>query len=137
MQNWFAEQLTLRSGGRFHAFREARVAENNRTDVIVASTSSDAQLVVEIKHGGKGWTIPDLEEALLDQLAGKYLRPKNRKHGVLLVTNHNRHFWKCPGTEKRLSFQQVLVQLNTIGESRAGDIQVSSVGLDLGVVPQK
>lgn len=137
VQNWFAEQLTLRSGGRFHAFREARVAENNRTDVIVASTSSDAQLVVEIKHGGKGWTIPDLEEALLDQLAGKYLRPKNRKHGVLLVTNHNRHFWKCPGTEKRLSFQQVLVQLNTIGESRAGDIQVSSVGLNLGVVPQK
>lgn len=135
VQNWFAEQLNLRSNHCFHAFREPRVASKKRSDVIVASTACDAQLAVEIKHGGKGWTVRDLERALTAQLAERYLKPMNRRHGILLVTNHNRHYWSCPESRRQLLLAEVISKLNrrAVAEQAKADnsVQMRAVGLDV------
>lgn len=131
VQNWFTEQINLRSNGRYHAFREPRVANKKRSDVIVASTSCIAQLAVEIKHGGKGWTVRDLEQALTAQLGGQYLKAENRRHGVLLITNHDREYWVCPDTKRHLKFDALLERLNLVGRDDKQGLQVIAIGLDV------
>src|SRR5712675_1999373 len=88
VQHWLAEQMNARAKGRFHVVREAEVAIGDKPDLIVASTSAPCQVAIEVKHGGMGWSARDLEKALRTQLAEDYLKPENRRHGVLVITHH-------------------------------------------------
>jgi hypothetical protein len=112
--HWLVEQMNARARGRFHAFREAEVAAGDKPDVIVASTSAPCEVGIEVKHGGKGWTARDLEHALRSQLAEDYLKPENRRHGVLVITHHRDRRWLRVSDNKPISFSELIAWLSEI-----------------------
>nr|VFK08245.1 MAG: hypothetical protein BECKLPF1236A_GA0070988_100156 [Candidatus Kentron sp. LPFa]VFK24064.1 MAG: hypothetical protein BECKLPF1236C_GA0070990_100108 [Candidatus Kentron sp. LPFa] len=134
VQEWLAEQMSLRVKGRYHAHRETEVSQRNRTDIIVSSTAAKVEVVIEIKHGGKDWSGADLKAALEKQLTGKYLNPRERRHGILLITHHGKKGWQHPDTRKRLGFGGLIEYLQKIADSteknRYGPVQVRVFGLD-------
>jgi hypothetical protein len=134
VQPWLAEQMLLRAKGRFHIIREGEIALRDRPDIFVASTTSTCQVAVEIKHGGKGWSGPDLEDALRVQLAEDYLKPEFRRHGVLVVTHHRNRRWQRTSGSKKIEFVELIQWLSgiaaTINHNASGHIAVKCVGLD-------
>ena len=135
VQNWLVEQMNARARGRFHAFREPEVAGGNKPDVVAASTSMPPyQVAIEVKHGGKGWTARELELALRTQLAEDYLKPENRRHGVLVITHHHDRRWLDVNDKKPLSFAQLITWLSgiaeTLTENVVGPIEVKCVGIN-------
>jgi hypothetical protein len=105
VRNWLVEQLNFRAKERFHAFREAQIAHRDRPDIIVAGSSTSAEVGVEVKHGGMGWTVTQLRDSLTTQLAKGYLQPANRRHGLFVLTNHHNLKTRIdPATGARLSF---------------------------------
>jgi hypothetical protein len=134
VQNWLAEQIQLRSLGRYHAHREAQVAQGDKPDIIVASAAAQCEVAIEVKHGGKGWTATELEQALRTQLAVDYLKPATRRHGVLVITHHRDRRWLDPSTRKSLSFEAVISWLSgiaaTLVETDSGAVEVHCVGIN-------
>lgn len=134
VQPWLAEQMLARAKGRFHIIREGEIALGDKPDIFVASTTSTFQVAVEIKHGGKGWSAPDLEDALRTQLAEDYLKPEYRRHGVLVVTHHRDRRWQRAGEHKRIEFSDLIIWLSgiaaTIDHNAAGHITTRCVGLN-------
>jgi len=133
VRDWLVEQLNFRARGRYHAFREAEVARGNKPDVIVASTAGQVEVALEVKHGGKDWSLRDFERSLRGQLAQEYLKPLSRRHGILLISNHGRRHWRHPEKGK-LSFSDLIEWLQsiaiTIDRNDAGAVSVSCVGID-------
>ncbi len=133
-RNWLAEQISFRSKGRFHVYREAEVAQRDRPDIVVASTSARCEVAIEVKNGNKGWSIRDLENALCSQLAEDYLKPDTRRHGVLIVTNHSVRNWIDQQTRERLPFNALIARLSGLAEkllsNGSGAIEVRCVGVD-------
>lgn len=134
VQNWLAEQMNLRSQGRFHAHREAQVARGDKPDIIVSSTAAQVEVAVEVKHGGMDWSVRDLEKALTGQLAEDYLKPETRRHGVLVVSYHGRRTWRDPDTRSTLTFQDLLNRLKTlasgVASNKLGPIEVRIFGIN-------
>ncbi len=134
VQQWLAEAFKLRSKDRFHVHREVEVANRKEPDIVLASTAAAVEVAVEVKHGGKAWTVRELEYALCEQLVRDYLRPATRRHGVLVITRHSTRMWKEPGTNRKLDFEQLLDRLRrlaaTIRHNEIGLIEVRVVGLD-------
>jgi hypothetical protein len=134
VQNWLTEQIQLRSLGRYHAYREAQVAQGDKPDIIVASASAQCEVAIEVKHGGKGWTANQLERALRVQLAVDYLKPATRRHGVLVITHHRDRNWLDPQTRTPLSFEAMIDWLSdlaaTLVETDIGAIEVHCVGIN-------
>jgi hypothetical protein len=134
VQNWLTEQIQLRSLGRYHAYRESQIAKGDKPDIIVASATAQCEVAIEVKHGGKGWTATELEQALRIQLAVNYLRPVTRRHGVLVITHHHDRQWLDPITNKRQPFDALIKRLSgvatTLIETDSGAIEVRCVGIN-------
>jgi hypothetical protein len=134
VQNWLAEQLRLRSKGRYHVHREPEVAEKNEPDIVVSAVGAPLELAIEVKHGGKPWTVADLEQALSQQLATDYLRTQARRSGILVITHHGRRTWRAPEYGTRLSFGPLISRLKRLAETvtsnPTGSIKVQVVGID-------
>jgi hypothetical protein len=134
VRNWIVEQMNYRSGGRFHAHREAEVALRRRPDIIISATSASCEVAVEVKHGGKPWTVPRLESALRNQLAGDYLKPSTRRHGVFIVTHHGKRSWRDPNSGEPITFTSLIRRLDDLakdlGESNGVPIVVRAFGID-------
>jgi hypothetical protein len=134
VQLWLTERLQERSRDRFHAYREAQVALGDKPDVIVASTSAPCEVAIEVKHGGKGWTAQELKDAIEVQLGEDYLKPRTRRHGILVVTHHRDRRWLDPSTRKPLSFEAMVEWLSGLAagmiENSSGAIEVRCVGIN-------
>jgi hypothetical protein len=134
VQTYLAEQLRLRAKNRYHVTRENEVAEGNMPDIQLSATQATWELAIEAKHGGKGWSTKTLEDALRGQLAEDYLRPPQRRRGILVITNHRKRGWKHPKTNKSLSFSDMIAYLEsraaTLTRNRLGDIAVCVIGID-------
>ena len=135
VQGWLAEQFKLRAHERYHVHREPEVAEKKEPDIIASAITIPVEVAIEVKDANKGWTILELEEALISQLAQQYLRPANRRHGVLVITLHTPRSWRDPGDNTRLSFAQVIKRLavlaTTVTSNETGSISVRVIGIDV------
>lgn len=140
VQDWLFEQLKLRSDGPLSRVLEAQVRGKKRPDLIVASTSLDSQIAIEVKHGDKGWTLPDLKDAITKQLVGRYLKPAHRRSGVLFVTRHEKSSWRNPKTGKLIGFDEVLGELREhaviTAKEHSVSIRVDVIGIDLKSPPK-
>jgi hypothetical protein len=132
VQQWLAERLKERSRDRYVVYREAEVAGRNEPDIIVASTSSAAQLAIEVKNANMGWSVAQLERALKVQLAHDYLLAQDRRQGILLVSLHTPRTWRVSG--QLWDFTRVISHLKelavAIRSNTAGPVQVSAIGLN-------
>ncbi|MHB8271153.1 NACHT domain-containing protein [Bradyrhizobium sp.] len=135
VRNWLMEQMNFRSKGRFNAYREAEVANRNMPDIIVSSTSAQCEIAIEVKHGGKSWTLRQYENALREQLANDYLKPANRRHGILVISNHGVRQWRDPETHEIVKFDALIQRLRNIAQGLTANdsgmsIVVRCVGID-------
>jgi hypothetical protein len=134
VQQWLAEQFRFRSKQRFHVYREVEVADKKEPDILLSSTAAAVEVAVEVKHSGKGWTVRQLEDALRAQLVGAYLRPANRRHGILVITGHGERRWQDPNSEAMLDFDQLLGHLRrvaaTLQRNDIDSVDVAVIGLD-------
>ena len=132
--NGSLNRCNSRSRGRYHAYREAQVARGDKPDMIVASAAAQCEVAIEVKHGGKGWTATQLEQALRNQLAVNYLKPATRRHGILVITHHRDRQWLDPLTRKPMSFDAVIGWLSNIAatlvETDSGAIEVKCTGIN-------
>lgn len=141
VQNWLAYEYNKLADGRYATAREKQVKGDKRPDIALAAAISGSEIAIEIKHGGKDWTLRDLRDALRGQLAGDYLLPRNRRHGLFVVTNHrSTRFWVNDDKSHRLKFSEVVEILKndalTLKVNGAGTIQVEVRGID-AAVPRK
>lgn len=132
VQTWLTERLNERRRGRYHAHREAQVADRNEPDIVVSSTSADVQVAIEVKNANMGWTVPQLERAITNQLARDYLRTENRRHGILVVSLHRPRTWRVAG--QVWNFDQLMTHLQAfaagVKSARTGSVMVTALGIN-------
>ena len=125
VQNWMADRLRQMQGTAYSIEREVRVAGEKEPDLRFRAKASDANVATEIKVA-ESWTMQQLEEALVSQLCGQYLRAQNGREGILLLVHQKPRpkGWELPdGTY--LNFEGVVQRLLTLAvrirsESAAG-----------------
>jgi hypothetical protein len=86
VQNWVGTEMRSRKKRAYSLEREPHVVNENEPDIRLLSTESDARLPIEIKVA-ESWSRRQLEEALSDQLCGKYMRERGDTHGILLIVH--------------------------------------------------
>ena len=110
------------------------MANNDRPDIIIASTAAPCEVGMEVKHGGKKWTRSQLEQALRVQLANDYLKPASRRHGVFVITNHGVRSWRDAESKQNMNFDKLMKSLAaiaaTIKTNASGAIEVGVFGID-------
>jgi len=114
VQRWMAGELAATQGRSYTLEREPHVANEKEPDIRLSSKGSDARLPIEIKVA-ESWSLSQLEEALTTQLAGRYLRNRNGRWGILLLVHqHGRsQGWEAsPGNF--LSFNQTVEHLRKL-----------------------
>lgn len=114
IQNWLADQLRHVQGMAYSIEREPHVAEEKEPDLRFRAKGSDANVATEIKVA-ESWTLPQLEDALVKQLCGQYLRAQGGREGILLLVHQTPRpkGWELPdGTF--LNFEAVVERLRAL-----------------------
>jgi hypothetical protein len=117
VQNWIADRLRHVQGSAYSIEREPHVAEEKEPDLRFRGKASDAAVATEIKVA-ESWSLPQLEEALVKQLCGQYLRAEDGREGILLLVHQTPRpkGWKLQdGTF--VSFDGVVQRLRTLAAS--------------------
>ncbi|CQR38251.1 conserved hypothetical protein [Thiomonas arsenitoxydans] len=86
VQNWVADRLRHMQGSAYSIEREPHVAEEKEPDLRFRGKASDANVAIEIKVA-ESWTLSQLEDALVKQLCGQYLRAQGGREGILLLVH--------------------------------------------------
>ena len=120
VQKWVATELRNRQGRAYSVEREPHVVDEKEPDIRLRAKASDASLPIEVKVP-ESWSLAELEEALNEQLAGRYLRAQDGKYGILLLVHKQArpHGWVAAGGSF-LTFEQVVAHLRKIAEETAG-----------------
>ena len=133
VQNWLAEQLKLRTNGRYHVYREVEIVNKNEPDIIASGATAHVEVAIEVKQADS-WSPNELKKALTHQLAENYLKTQTRRHGIFFLTDHGRRQWRNPQTKKPFSFEDLLIFLSNTADSTtvnsSGKIQVRVYGID-------
>lgn len=113
VQKWVADRLRLKQGRSFSVEREPHVADEKEPDVRVRANATDVSVAMEIKVA-ESWSLKQLEEALVVQLCGQYLRARDGRYGVLLLVHQKtrRKGWKDKSSGVFLSFPDVVARLS-------------------------
>lgn len=114
-----ARALRQRAYDGYVAVEEAVTADEKETDIRLVSKAAPLEAVIELKVGENGYSIADLEAALRDQLVGKYMAPEQRRVGALLISWAGKKTWRDPVTRKNVSFDDLVVRLNSYAQTLA------------------
>lgn len=95
--------------------------EEKEPDIRFRAKASDANVPMEIKIA-ESWALGELENALILQLIGRYLRDRHNRYGILLLVHQKARpkGWRT-ATGDFLTFEQVLRHLRTIARSIAAE----------------
>lgn len=130
VQEWVANQLHLRSQNRFNVAREQITGRGDKMDIIISS-GPNISMVIEIKRYNQKGMKP-LEAALMAQLPDGYLLVEQRKHGILLVSNHQAPVPNSPDTLE--AFAELMNKLDSsakqFSESDVRGRKLRAIGLD-------
>ena len=139
VQNWLVEQMNFRAKEQFRVFREAEVAQGDKPDLIVSSTTAACEVAIEVKHGGMEWTPRKFAQSLRKQLAEDYLKPEARRNGMLVITHHGKRTWRDPDTNAPIDFDTLIQWLRdiatTLTQNSSGAIEVHCFGIDASPPP--
>jgi hypothetical protein len=131
-----ASWLNDHSRGMYRVNQEAVKVNENRTDIRLNATAVDLKSAIELKlDDSKGrWSGANLEEALRDQLVGKYLSHERCRSGCLLIVQREKRHWQHPETGKKMNLAQLVSWLQEIAAeivSERPEIMVCVFGLDI------
>ena len=135
MQRTLARRLKENTNGAYLVTREEEVADQKRTDIRLLAVTGDQKAVVEVKLADK-WSLAALDQALQEQLVGRYLRDANCKAGCLLLTYRGeKNYWIHPNTRDRLSFAEAVAYLQDkariLENESPSNVRIAAFGLDL------
>lgn len=123
VQNWIADRLWHVRANAYSVAREAHVADEKEPDLRFTAKASDAIVAVEIKVA-ESWTLKELEDALVVQLCGQYLRAQGGRYGILLLVHQvpRPKGWELPDGSY-LAFSAVVQRLHDLASTiRAGSL---------------
>lgn len=86
VQNWMADRLRQMQANAYSIEREVHVAGEKEPDLRFRAKAADANVATEIKIV-ESWTLEQLEDALVKQLCGQYLRADDGREGILLLVH--------------------------------------------------
>ena len=133
VQSWLAHELRGLARGRFTVPIEAEAIGRDRLDIVVSANAAAVEVAVEMKHGGMGWSYADYRRSLKHQLGERYLKPPQRRHGLLVVSNHGDRRWS-DGAGGVMRFDELIGHLAseaaTLTKNRYGPIHLAIRGLD-------
>ena len=126
VQKWLAWELEGAGGRAYSLEREPHVVDEKEPDIRLQSKITDASLPLEVKVA-ESCTLRELEDALTVQLAGRYLRQRDHRHGVLILVHKNA---RAEGWEDKngamLTFPEVVERLQALAyQLGMGGINVS------------
>jgi hypothetical protein len=121
VQTWIVDLLRLLQKKSYSVEREAYRADEKEPDIVVRAKASDASVPVEIKVAER-WSLTKLEEALVDQLCGRYLRAADGRHGIFLLAHRKPRAegWRRSDTGEFVNFECVVDYLSQRAISIAG-----------------
>ncbi len=115
VQRWVADELRTRQGEAYSVEREPHVADEKAPDIRIRSRVKDLSLPIEVKDTASGWSLPELEEGLNEQLGGRYLRARNCQYGIYLIVHRQARVRGWSGHNgQMLSFAEVIAHLREI-----------------------
>jgi len=114
VQNWMADRLKQVQGTAYSIGREEHVADEKEPDLRFRAKASDAKVATEIKVA-ESWTLLELEDALVKQLCGQYLRAQGGREGILLLVHQKPRpkGWELPDGNF-LTFEEVVQRLRDL-----------------------
>ncbi|MGH8217723.1 MAG: hypothetical protein ACREUT_04030 [Steroidobacteraceae bacterium] len=118
VQRWVAHELRNRRGQAYSLEREPHVADEKEPDIRLQARAGDASVPVEIKDTASDWGLKDLEKGLTEQLCGRYLRARNSRHGIYMITHRKPRRW-LDGTGQSIEFSTVVGHLQALADSIA------------------
>jgi hypothetical protein len=121
VQIWMADRLQSVRGRSYTIVREPHVVDEKEPD-IRANAANDARVQLEIKVV-EDCSLSELEQALADQLCGRYLRARGGRHGILLLVHQKSRSrgWAVPGEDRYMDFDEVLNHLRANAKEIAGE----------------
>ena len=121
VQNWVAYTLRQLQGRAYGVEREAHRADEKEPDIVVRAKASDANMAIEIKVVDE-LSLGQLEDALVQQLCGRYLRADEGRHGILLLVHQRARSkgWHHPKTGAWLCFGEVVTHLGELAAKIGG-----------------
>ena len=132
LQKFIAQKLKDLSKGRYTVVREPEVDNKKKPDIRLVHLNLQP-VSIEIKWAHK-WSIAELEEALVDQLVGLYLKAVDSTHGIYLLVNaRSGRTWKFK--DKRLDFNGLVQHIKALAlkieSEKEGVERLEVVGMDL------
>jgi len=125
------EQL---AAGAYSVNQEAVSADEKETDIRLLSSASLETGVIELKVGENA-SGAELRATIQDQLVRKYLAPKSRRAGCLLVTVRGNRGWDHPDNGERLDIdglrQLLSDEATRVEQQMQGQVRVVARVLDL------
>ncbi|TYL85801.1 hypothetical protein [Bradyrhizobium cytisi] len=120
VQRWLADRMTLKQGRSYSVDREVHVADEREPDIRLRCKPTDATMPIEVKVA-ESWTLKQLEDALVMQLCGRYLRANDGRHGILLLV-HQKHRPRGWSRKKgaALTFTEVVAHLKKMAVGISG-----------------
>lgn len=136
MRRAIAGRLEERALGAYTVAQENVTAEEKETDIRLRSTAAAIEGVIELKIGDKdNYSGRSLREVIANQLVAKYLAPKGRRAGFVLITRSTRERWQHPETGEMLDFTGLIAMLKDTARQLQltfpDEIHIDVVGLDL------
>ena len=133
-----ASWLNDHSFGAYTVDQEAVKVEEKRTDIRLTSSCINIQTAIELKLDDKRnrWSGSQLEQALRNQLVGKYLSHERCRSGCLLLCMREHRKWQNPYSRNRMNLIETVDWLQGIADEimkENPELLVSVRGLDLSL----
>jgi hypothetical protein len=128
LQPVLAKKILNRSMGRYQVVREPEVMNQKKPDIVILANAFNGRTAIEIKVADS-WTVAQLEDALIKQLVGQYLRDVSYNSGILwLVYRRQQKHWVSAEGNK-ISFEEVVVHLR----NKAKEIEPAHPGKAIAI----
>ena len=134
MRRVIALELHNKANGLYKVPQEAVTAEEKETDIRLCSVASEHEAVIELKIADR-WSARVLRDAIHDQLVKKYMAPKTRRSGCLLVTLAKKDKWNHPESGISIDQEELMSLLRDeaerVEDMMGGDVKLLVHLLDL------
>ncbi len=126
LQKWLAHELRLRSRGHYSVAREPEEDDMNRPDIRLSSRGI-GPVSIELKWADN-WTARELEEAVTDQLIGKYMRDRDSRYGILVLARTSKPGWRPPGAGN-MTLSRLLEHLQYLANETVRHVGLGGVSI--------
>lgn len=134
IRNYLANHFRIIAQKRYAVAQEEEMADAKRPDIRIHGTTFDAPLPIELKIADR-WSGPKLQERLISQLCGDYLRDECSTYGIFLLFNQEREKqWRLPSSGS-VGFEDLIHSLQKYWEHEQANYPhvagIKVIGIDL------